>query len=101
MKSPIATPMIATPQSWVDFVDQFRLRRQSLGVSSMELDPVVGVAQGLVSKWECGDKRPSGLMLHCWAQSLGCRLLLVPYRWARLEHIKEPGRALPPSSLEI
>ncbi len=95
MKSPIATTMVASPQSWVDFVDQFRLRRQSIGLTSLELDPVIGVAQGLVSKWECGDKNPSGLMLHCWAQSLGCRLLLVPYRWARLEHMGRADAAIP------
>ena len=42
----------------------------------MDLDEIIGVARGLVSKWEVGIRKPSGFLFCVWAESLDCDLIL-------------------------
>ena len=44
------------------------------------MDEILGVAKGLVSKWEVGIRKPSGFLFCCWADSLKMKLKLVPKR---------------------
>ena len=57
-------------------IKQFVKRRYELGYTLAQMDDILGVAKGLVSKWEVGMRRPSGLLFCCWADSLGCELKL-------------------------
>jgi len=59
-------------------IPQLVERRKSLGIAQADLDLEIGVANGLVAKWEVGMRKPSGFLLHCWAQALGCELALKP-----------------------
>ena len=43
-----------------------------------KLNAMLGIADRLLNKWECGDKTPSGFSLYCWADSLGERLATIP-----------------------
>lgn len=57
-------------------IDQFRKRRQLLGLTQTQLQEKIGVADNLISKWEVGMRKPSGFLLFCWADALGCELKL-------------------------
>jgi len=53
-------------------------RRQDMGLSQRDLDHHLGVAVGLIAKWEGGFRSPTGYNLYCWARALDCDLVLVP-----------------------
>lgn len=55
-----------------------RQRRLDRGQTQSDLDADLGVATGLIAKWEGGFRSPTGYNLYCWAQALGCDLVLVP-----------------------
>ena len=57
-------------------IPQFVKQRHKLGISQMDLDEKIGVARGLVSKWEVGIRKPSGYLFCAWAEALGCELWL-------------------------
>ncbi len=57
-------------------ITQFVAKRHELGMSQMDLDEKIGVARGLVSKWEVGIRKPSGYLFCVWAEALGCNLWL-------------------------
>ena len=57
-------------------IPQFVQARKKLQISQLEMDEILGVAKGLVSKWEVGIRKPSGYLLCCWADSLNMRLEL-------------------------
>ena len=57
-------------------IEQFRKRRYELGVSQPVIDERIGVAPGLVAKWETGNRKPTAFNLHCWAEALGCKIKL-------------------------
>ena len=40
------------------------------------MDEILGVAKGLVSKWECGIRKPSGWLFCCWAEALSAEIML-------------------------
>jgi len=61
-------------------IPQFVEARKKLGISQLEMDEILGVAKGLVSKWEVGIRKPSGFLFCCWADSLKMKLKLVPKR---------------------
>tara|TARA_B100001123_G_C14890633_1_gene859728 strand:- start:427 stop:678 length:252 start_codon:yes stop_codon:yes gene_type:complete len=61
-------------------IPQFVVARKKLGISQLEMDEILGVAKGLVSKWEVGIRRPSGYLFCCWADSLKMEIKLVPKR---------------------
>ena len=52
-------------------------RRLQLGITQDELNHVLGVADRLVSKWECGVRTPSSFHLYCWADALESRMTIV------------------------
>ena len=45
-------------------------RRLELGITQDELNHMLGVADRLVSKWECGIRTPTSFHLYCWADAL-------------------------------
>ena len=57
-------------------IEQFRKRRYELGVSQPVIDEKIGVAPGLVAKWETGNRKPTAFNLHCWAEALGYKIKL-------------------------
>ena len=59
-----------------DLIEQFRKRRMKLGYAQTLVDDRIGVASGLVAKWETGNRKPTGFNLHCWAEALGCKIKL-------------------------
>ena len=61
-------------------IPQFVNARKKKGISQLEMDEILGVAKGLVSKWEVGIRRPSGYLFCCWADSLKMEIKLVPKR---------------------
>ena len=61
-------------------IPQFVAARKKLVISQLEMDEILGVAKGLVSKWEVGIRRPSGYLFCCWADSLKMEIKLVPKR---------------------
>lgn len=52
-------------------------RRKELKMTQEEVNHELGVAERLVSKWECGMRTPSSFNLHCWAEVLGGRIQFV------------------------
>jgi len=59
-------------------IPQFVAARKKKGISQLEMDEILGVAKGLVSKWEVGIRRPSGYLFCCWADSLDMKIMLTP-----------------------
>ena len=57
-------------------IEQFRQRRIRLGVAQASIDDRIGVAAGLVAKWETGNRKPTSFNMHCWAEALGCKIKL-------------------------
>tara|TARA_R110002051_G_scaffold19120_2_gene53936 strand:- start:4046 stop:4285 length:240 start_codon:yes stop_codon:yes gene_type:complete len=58
-------------------IPQFVQARKKLQISQLEMDEILGVAKGLVSKWEVGIRKPSGYLFCCWADSLNMQLELI------------------------
>ncbi len=83
--TPAVTPTVAletAPQEafTTDYRQLHRViaeRRMELGLSSLEVDELAGIAQGLTSKVECGDKKLGPLTLEYLLETLGLRLALV------------------------
>jgi|TARA_R110000744_G_C19132907_1_gene537276 transcriptional regulator with XRE-family HTH domain len=67
-------------------IPQFVARRKELGISQLEMDEIVGVAKGLVSKWECGIRKPSGYLFCIWADALNMTINLQP----KVKHDNQP-----------
>jgi len=59
-------------------IPQFVAARKKLNISQLEMDEILGVAKGLVSKWECGIRKPSGWLFCCWADALNMTIQLQP-----------------------
>ena len=57
-------------------VPQFVEARNRKGITQANLDDILGVAKGLVSKWEVGIRKPSGYLFCCWADALDCDIVL-------------------------
>ena len=49
-------------------------RRLELGITQDELNHTLGVADRLVSKWECGTRTPTSFHLYCWADALESKI---------------------------
>jgi transcriptional regulator with XRE-family HTH domain len=58
-------------------IPQFVAARKKKKISQLEMDEILGVAKGLVSKWEVGIRKPSGYLFCCWADALGYQINLV------------------------
>ena len=59
-----------------DLIKQFQARRYSLGLTQPAVDQMIGVAPGLVAKWEIGNRKPTLFNAYCWAEALGCEIKL-------------------------
>jgi predicted transcriptional regulator len=62
-----------------ELVKQFVKRRHELGITQGHVDSMIGVASGLVAKWESGNRKPTLFNAHCWAEALGCHVKLEVY----------------------
>ncbi|KAB8155082.1 helix-turn-helix domain-containing protein [Kordia sp. TARA_039_SRF] len=58
-------------------VSQLVARRKELGLTQDDVNDLLGVADRLVSKWECGSRTPTSFNLHCWAEALKSDLGLL------------------------
>jgi|TARA_R100000951_G_scaffold116012_2_gene126162 transcriptional regulator with XRE-family HTH domain len=58
-------------------IPQFVDARKAKEISQLEMDEILGVAKGLVSKWECGIRKPSGWLFCCWADALDMQITLT------------------------
>lgn len=69
------------PKTRADFlkevVELLVQRRLQLGITQDELNHMLGVADRLVSKWECGVRTPSSFHLYCWADALESQMTIV------------------------
>ena len=61
-------------------IPQFVKIRKDMGISQLEMDEILGVAKGLVSKWECGIRKPSGWLFCCWAEALDAEIVIKKKR---------------------
>ena len=52
-------------------------RRLELGITQDELNHTLGVADRLVSKWECGIRTPTSFHLYCWADALESKITII------------------------
>lgn len=64
-------------QAFEDIIRRLRTRRESLRVTQSHLEAELGVADGLVAKWETFARLPSAFMLVCWCNSLNVTLIPV------------------------
>ena len=61
-----------------DVVKELVIQRHRLGVTQDELNNILGVADRLVSHWECGVRSPTAFHLYCWADALKAKLAIIP-----------------------
>ena len=60
-----------------DVVGQLVSLRHKKGLTQEELNYKIGVADRLVSKWECGLRTPTSFNLYCWVDALDGKLMVV------------------------
>lgn len=63
-------------QFYGDLIRRLKSRREELGFSQRELDDRLGIADGIVAKWETFARLPSSFMLACWCGAL--KVTLIP-----------------------
>jgi transcriptional regulator with XRE-family HTH domain len=51
--------------------------RVKVNMTQDDINHKLGVADRLVSKWECGVRTPTSFHLYCWADALNARLTIV------------------------
>ena len=61
-----------------DIVKELVRQRHQLGITQDDLNHTLGVADRLVSHWECGVRSPTAFHLYCWADALKGRFVFVP-----------------------
>lgn len=70
-------PVRTEQEQYNALVRRLAKRRRQLGLSQVELDERVGFGRGHISKYECGDRRPSGFNLANWVAALGGTLTVT------------------------
>lgn len=60
-------------------IDQFVSLRRARQLTQEELNDRIGMADRLVSKWECGVRSPKVVHMCYWADGLNAKLILTPY----------------------
>lgn len=60
-----------------DVVKDLVKQRHRLGITQDDLNHTLGVADRLVSHWECGVRSPTAFHLYCWADALKSKLAIV------------------------
>ena len=73
-------------------IDQLILLRKERGLSQNDLNTEIGVADRLVSKWECGERRPRFQNLLTWAAALGIDALTIPTTQDQVDETKPKVR---------
>ncbi len=58
-------------------VEQLVIERHKQKISQEQLASMIGVTNSLIHKWEQHKRIPSGFMLSCWVDSLGCKIEVV------------------------
>ena len=61
-----------------DVVNQLIVLRHDRNMTQEDLNHKIGVADRLVSKWECGIRTPTSFNLYCWADALDGKIKIVP-----------------------
>jgi transcriptional regulator with XRE-family HTH domain len=69
--------VVGSAMSLMELVALLAERRYSLGLTSRDLEEAAGLADGHLSKIECGTKRLGHVTLPTLLSALGCRLLLI------------------------
>lgn len=59
-------------------VSQLVKRRRELDYTQEDVNDMLGVADRLVNKWECGMKTPTSFNLYCWADALDAEIHILP-----------------------
>lgn len=72
-----------------DIVKPMVKQRKELGLSQEDVDAILGVADRLVSKWECGVRTPTSFHLYCWADALEGQMVFLPNKEKPLPCIDE------------
>ena len=65
---------LSVEQKFSLMVAQLAQRRMEMGISQIELSDQIGIAHGLVGKWESGARFPSRHLLFCWITALNMKL---------------------------
>ena len=60
-----------------DIVIKLVEQRHKLGITQEQLNDRLGIADRLLSKWECGVRSPTSFNLYCWAFALGMRMTIA------------------------
>ena len=63
-------------------IQELKYQRQRLNISTQALAQKIGVADSLVTKWECHSKIPNGTNLINWINALGFHINLYQYKKA-------------------
>jgi len=63
-------------------IQELKYQRQRLNISTQALAQKIGVADSLVTKWECHSKIPNGTNLINWINALGFHVNLYQYKKA-------------------
>ena len=58
-------------------ISQFVARRKQLKYTQEDVDLIIGCANGLVAKWECGIRKPTLFYAFMWAEALKTDLSIV------------------------
>lgn len=66
------------PSEYRQFVRGLAQRRRDLGLCQLDLDPVLGVAEGYIGKLEAFHRIPSTLRLLEWLEGLGLAITMRP-----------------------
>lgn len=61
-----------------DVVKQLVKQRHKLGITQDDLNHTLGVADRLVSHWECGVRSPTAFHLYCWTDALQGQMVFLP-----------------------
>ncbi|WP_298511023.1 helix-turn-helix transcriptional regulator [uncultured Kordia sp.] len=60
-----------------DVVSQLVTRRKELNLTQDDVNDILGVADRLVGKWECGVRTPTAFHLHCWIDALNSHIKIL------------------------
>jgi len=58
----------------MNLTEKIRTLRENAGLTQAELAEAVGVSEKVVSKWECGETKPSAEVLPALADAFGCTI---------------------------
>ena len=72
-----------------DVVKPMVEQRKKLGFTQEDVDALLGVADRLVSKWECGVRTPTSFHLYCWADALEGQMVFLPNKNKPLPNVNE------------